>query len=374
MRDEIEFWSRSDLSRLRKLATKWFSENGRNLPWRMTSDPYAIWVSEIMLQQTQVATVLPYYRRFLESFPDVVSLATAALDDVYRHWAGLGYYRRARQMHEAAKVLQEDHAGIFPTDFQSVHSLPGIGRYTAGAILSFSVDQRQPIVEANTQRLYARLLHLKQETSSKAGQSHLWSLAEQVLPKRKGSGIINQALMEIGSQVCLPKNPLCLICPLSELCPTFKSGSQATIPVPKRPKEFTDLREVALVIHDKKGRILMRRCASEERWAGLWDFPRFDVTPCETTASEEAHVATQFRERFGKSVLIGRKIHELKHSVTRYRIVLQGYEAEIDSSARAKWKVDVETVWADAEELSSLALSSSGKRLWTWVLRNKDEF
>jgi len=373
MRDEIEFWSQGDLTRLRKLATKWFSENGRNLPWRLTSDPYAIWVSEIMLQQTQVATVIPYFHRFLESFPNVVTLATAALDDVYRLWAGLGYYRRARQMHEAAKVVKEEHAGVFPTDFQNVHGLPGIGRYTAGAILSFSVDQRQPIVEANTQRLYARLLHLKQETSSKAGQAHLWSFAEQVLPKRKGSGSINQALMEIGSQVCLPKNPLCLICPLSDLCPTFKSGSQATIPVPKRPKEFTDLREVALVIQDKKGRILMRRCAAEERWAGLWDFPRFDVTPCRTAASEAAHAATQFRARFGQSILIGRKIHELKHSVTRYRILLQGYEAEIDSSARARWNVDVETVWSDAEELSSLALSSSGKRLWNWVSRNRGD-
>jgi A/G-specific adenine glycosylase len=130
---------------------------------------------------------------------------------------------------------------------------------------------------------------------------------------------------------------------------------------------FTDLREVALVIHDKKGRILMRRCSTEERWEGLWDFPRFDVTPCKTAASETTHVAAQFRERFGRSVLIGRKIHEFKHAVTRYRILLHGYEAEIDSSANAKWKKDVETVWADANKLSSLALSSSGKRLWTKV-------
>ena len=145
------------------------------------------------------------------------------------------------------------------------------------------------------------------------------------------------------------------------------------IPVPKRPKDFTDLREIALVIHDTKDRFLMRRCASDERWAGLWDFPRFDVTPCKTEASEAAHVAMQFRERFGKSVLIGQKLHELKHAVTRYRILLKGYEAEIDSSVRASWKQDVETVWADADELSNLALSSSGKRLWNKVLRNRND-
>ncbi|MCY2983540.1 MAG: A/G-specific adenine glycosylase [Planctomycetota bacterium] len=373
MQDKMEVWNPEGLSRLRRLAIKWFSENGRKLPWRITSDPYAIWVSEIMLQQTQVATVIPFYHRFLASFPDVVSLAEASLDDVYRHWAGLGYYRRARQMHQTAQLVKEAHAGVFPTDFQSVRELPGIGRYTAGAILSFSADQRQPIVEANTQRLYARLLHLKQETTSKTGQSHLWSFAKLVLPKRKGSGSVNQALMEIGSQVCLPKNPLCLVCPLSDLCPTFKSGSQAMIPVPKPPKDFTDLREVALVIYDSKGRFLMRRCGSKERWAGLWDFPRFDVTPCKTEASEAIHVAEQFRERFGKSVRIGQKIHELKHAVTRYRIQLKSYEAEIDSSVRARWKEEVETLWADVDELSKLALSSSGKRLWNSVLRNRND-
>ena len=373
MQDQIKAWSPSDLRRLRRLATKWFSGNGRNLPWRLTSDPYAIWVSEIMLQQTQVATVIPFFHRFLESFPDVGSLAEASLDDVYRHWAGLGYYRRARQMHQAAKLVQTEHAGTFPTNFESVHNLPGIGRYTAGAILSFSVDQRHPIVEANTQRLYARLLHLNHETSSKKGQTQLWSFAELVLPKRKGSGRINQAMMEIGSQICLPKNPLCLICPLSDLCPTFQSGSQSTIPAPKKPKEFTDLREVALVIQDKKGRILMRRCASDERWAGLWDFPRFDVTPCNSVASEAKHVKEQFRERYGKSVLIGKELHELKHAVTRYRILLKSYEAEIESSVNSHWKKGTETIWADTEELSRLALSSSGKRLWTWVLRQSED-
>ena len=367
MQEEIEVWSPNNLNRLRRLANNWFSEHGRLLPWRATSDPYAVWVSEIMLQQTQVATVIPFYHRFLESFPDVVALASSSLDDVYKHWAGLGYYRRARQMHQAAKEIHEEHNGVFPTDFQSVHALPGIGRYTAGAILSFSLDQRHPIVEANTQRLYARLLHLNLETSSKQGQSHLWSFAEQILPKRKGSGNVNQAMMEIGSQVCLPKNPLCLVCPLNDLCPTYKSGLQAKIPVPKRAKVFTDLREVALVIHDKKGRILMRRCAADERWAGLWDFPRFDVTLCKTEASEAALVATRFRDRFGKSVLIGRKIDEIKHAVTRYRILLKGFEAEIDSSIRANWKSDIETVWADASELPNLALSSSGKRLWMKV-------
>ena len=365
MEGEVQVWKPNDLVRLRRLTIQWYLENGRTLPWRQTTDPYEIWVSEIMLQQTQVATVIPYYARFLQSFPDVESLAAATLDDVYRHWAGLGYYRRARQMHAAAKVVQSELDGVFPTDYAGVSRLPGIGRYTAGAILSFSRDQRQPIVEANTQRLYARLLHLKHETSSKRGQSQLWSFAEIILPSRSGSGRLNQALMEIGSQICLPKNPHCLVCPLKDLCPTFASGSQATIPVPKRSKEYTELREAALVIRDRTGRILMRRCAPDERWAGLWDFPRFDVTLCNSYAAELKSVAAQFHARFGKSVLVGKKIHELKHAVTRYRITLKCYEAEIDPSMQGKWSSQVERIWSNPTKHSELALNSSGKRLWS---------
>ena len=367
MLDAIQAWTPSELMRLRRQALKWYSENGRALPWRQTSNPYSIWVSEIMLQQTQVATVIPYYHRFLKTFPTVVALANAPLDALYHHWSGLGYYRRARQMHEAAKDICNSHNGIFPTDFKDVIGLPGVGRYTAGAVLSFSLDHRLPIVEANTQRLYARLLHLKLDTASKHGQAHLWSFADLVLPKQNGSGRLNQAFMEIGSQICLPKNPLCLMCPLNTLCPTFRSSSQAAIPVPKKPKQFTDLREAALVIHDKKGRILMRRCAPEERWAGLWDFPRFDVTQCQTSEIEATDIASKFASRFGKEIVIGKMIHKLKHAVTRYRITLKSYEAEIDPSFKGKWNSAVETHWASPTELSNLALSSSGKKLWAWV-------
>ena len=370
MQDEIQAWNPKDLARLRRLVTKWYVENGRELPWRQTSDPYEIWVSEIMLQQTQVVTVIPYYRRFLQAFPDVHSLATASLDDVYRHWSGLGYYRRARQMHQAAKVVVSEHNGVFSMEYDSLITLPGIGRYTAGAVLSFSRDHRLPIVEANTQRLYSRLLHLNLETSSKLGQSHLWTFAELVLPKRTGSGKINQALMEIGSQVCLPQKPLCLLCPLKAMCPTFASSSQAMIPVPKRPKVYTELREAVLVIRNSKGRILMRRCAPEERWAGLWDFPRFDVTQCSTSASESKNIVAQFQMKFGKSILIGKNIHELRHAVTRYRITLKSYEAAIDSSIPGKWESSVETCWVNPTKPSELALSSSGKLLWSWLSKD----
>lgn len=360
-------WQPSQIKQLQKKAVEWFRQFGRELPWRQTNDPYAIWISEIMLQQTQVATVIPYYHRFLDSFPTIESLAKATQDDIYHHWAGLGYYRRARQMHLAAQEIAQSHQGVFPTTFNEVLALPGIGRYTAGAILSFSSDQRLPIVEANTQRLYARLLHLSEDTASADSQGQLWSFAESVLPKQMGSGQLNQALMEIGSQVCLPKNPLCSACPLNRLCPTYASGSQALIPAPKKPKIYTDLQEAAIVIRDKQGRYLMRRCTAEERWAGLWDFPRFDVTGVSTELAIKKRLMSKFQERFGKSVLIGNALHRLKHAVTRYRITLQSFEGELEGSKSDKWPTGLEVVWASSEQMSKLALSSSGKRLWKWL-------
>lgn len=367
MSTETTTWSTAELRKLRSKAVAWYVQHGRELPWRATSDPYAIWVSEIMLQQTQVATVIPFFLRFLARFPSVAILANSTLDEVYQHWAGLGYYRRARQLHQAANAIVQEHDGLFPKDFSKVLALPGIGRYTAGAILSFSSDQRLPIVEANTQRLYARLLHLSAETTSKESQVQLWSFAEQVLPKQSGSGQTNQALMEIGSQICLPKNPLCAICPLQSLCPTFSSGRHATIPAPKKPKEFTDLEEAALVIRDRRGRILMRRCAADERWAGLWDFPRFDITGYSGCSSVRKRLAELFQERFGRPVLIGKELHTLKHAVTRYRITLNSFEAQIEDGHRTQWNSAIEIEWADQDPLAELALSSSGKKLWMWL-------
>lgn len=326
-----------------------------------------------MLQQTQVATVIPYYHRFLDFFPTVRDLANADLDEIYRLWAGLGYYRRARQLHEAAKQVVENHEGMFPSDPQSVHALPGIGRYTGNAILTFAQDARLPIVEANTQRLYSRLLRWKGLGTSKESQVALWEFATQVLPPSKGSGRLNQALMEIGSQVCLPKNPACLLCPLSKLCPTFAHGEQSLIPAPKKPKEYTELVEAAVVLRDPGGRYLLRRCSQDERWAGLWDFPRFDITACKTPSAVRKSVSSQFQDRFGFGILLGNELHRLKHAVTRYRITLQAYEAEQDGNQGAFVSEKPEMAWCASTKMHDYALNSSGKRLWNWLQKQSND-
>lgn len=356
-------------------AVAWFSKHGRDLPWRATRDPYRIWVSEIMLQQTQVATVIPYYHRFLDRFPDVKSLAEAPEDEVFRYWAGLGYYRRARQLHSAAKTIIELHGGKFPKDIAAMLSLPGIGRYTASAILSFAYDLNHGIVEANTQRLYARLLYWKEPLQTTKSQQALWEFAEGLIPdKGKGSGQINQAVMEIGSQICTPNQPQCDRCPLVPFCPTSAKGHFDRIPAPKPQKLITELREAAVFI-ERDGRWLMRRCQVGERWEGLWDFPRFDITDCDSESGVRSFLADAVLDRFQQPIEVEECVHSLKHAVTRYRITLDCYDAKIKKRRKANTATAVQEgdfQWCDLERMEELALSSSGKRILRWLKKRSN--
>lgn len=219
----------AEFSSFRRKLLAWYRCHARDLPWRRTTDPYHIWISEIMLQQTTVAAVIPYFERFLAQFPTVAELAAAPENEILRLWEGLGYYSRARNLHRAAKVVTEHYDGCFPQDILSLQALPGIGRYTAGAIASFAFDAAAPIVEANTLRLYSRLLGYDGDPRSKKGQSILWGFAESILPRTK-PGRLNQALMELGGSVCLPREPHCESCPVQQHCRAFRDGTQATIP------------------------------------------------------------------------------------------------------------------------------------------------
>ena len=212
-----------------KQLLSWYDRSRRKLPWRAppgeTTDPYRVWLSEIMLQQTQVATVEPYYQRFLERFPTLQALAAAPQQQVLRLWEGLGYYRRARSLHAAAKEIVQHHDGRFPENPELVKSLPGIGRYTAGAILSIALDQRQPILEGNTIRLLSRLSGYTDDVTSGSGQKQLWAISEMLLP-RKRVGTFNQALMELGALVCTPRQPKCESCPVMSLCQAYLKNQQ----------------------------------------------------------------------------------------------------------------------------------------------------
>jgi A/G-specific adenine glycosylase len=349
----------SQKQRLRRRLLTWYAEHARDLPWRRSRDPYRVWVSEIMLQQTQVATVRDYFERFVAAFPNVRKLAAADEQQVLRLWEGLGYYRRARQLHAAAKVIANELGGQFPRDVVELQKLPGIGRYTAGAIASIAFDQRAPILEANTIRLLSRLIGYRDDPTKAAGQRLLWRTAEELLPD-SAVAEFNQALMELGSLVCTPVAPKCGECPLAKLCVACTDGLQDAIPRAKAKQRFTDLHEVAVVIH-KNGRVLMRQCGEGERWAGLWDFPRFAVN-AEGPLFAQKEIVAKVREQTAVTCSPGPLLKTIKHGVTRYRITLDCFRAEFISGKPAATG-GARVRWVSRAELGELPLSTTGRKL-----------
>ena len=344
----------------RRRLIRWYTKNARSLPWRNVADPYYVWVSEIMLQQTTTQTVQGYFDRFIAAFPTIQSLAEAELDTVNRYWEGLGYYRRCAHLHRAAKEVVVRFDGIFPEKYTDVLNLPGIGRYTAGAILSIAFDQRLPILEANTLRLHARLLAVKGNIMCGVANARLWQFAEEVLP-RSGSGKINQALMDLGSLICTAKSPKCTECPVVAFCESAKQGWQNEIPTPqtKEPKEYRT--EVALLVR-KRGKTLLIRHPEGGRWAGLWDFPRAEAeTELPMELRGDAVLQRRLSELTGRKLIPGRLIRSLKHSVTKYCITL--FFCEGGDAGRADTTALTETRWVTETELQKLPMNSTARKL-----------
>ena len=357
-----------ELAQFRKQLLAWFDQHQRELPWRKNKTPYRVWVSEIMLQQTQVATVIDYYLRFMKQFPTVKKLAAANEADVLKLWEGLGYYRRARQLHAAAKLVVENHKGKFPETFDEVLALPGIGRYTAGAILSISKDQQLPILEGNTIRLFARLMQMKSDPKTTANQKALWEFSESLLPKKR-CGDFNQALMEVGNQVCSPKRPKCLICPIHDACPTAIKGLQEQIPLASKKMKYEDLHEAVVVVR-RKNKLLIRQCGPGERWENLWDFPRFEIeTKVPKRAKPQGEQLAVITEQLTGSLktltgldasLVPTDIR-IKHAVTRFRITLDCFVTESVSGRMKKMPTDAQ--WVTLSQIADIPMSMTGRKI-----------
>ncbi len=381
-------WLKSFRSRL--LA--WYRRDGRSLPWRETSDAYHVLVSEIMLQQTQTSTVIPYYHRFLERFPTAKDLAQASESEVLSLWEGLGYYRRAKSLHKAAIAIADRHEGSFPEDFESILALPGVGRYTAGAVASFAFDQAKPIVEANTQRLYSRLLSWDEELSTSRSQQVLWNFAEAILP-RTSPGEMNHAVMDLGAMVCKPKAPLCIVCPLQTLCPTFATQRQDEIPRKKPRVKFIDHYEIAVSIFDSQDRLFIWRRPEDGWWSGLWDLPRWN---CEGFSDQSIQrFQDWFVEQFKFRCKLEEPLEIFRHSVTHHRIQCQLFAGLVASKTRKNVDFDSGTepvaatgrrgalanqairedkfaihgTWATPAQLKELPFSSSGRKMVNWLLK-----
>ena len=351
----------------RRRMLKWYAAHRRDLPWRATPDPYRVWISEIMLQQTQVATVREYFKRFVVALPDVHALAEADERQVLRLWEGLGYYRRARQLHRAAQVIMDEHGGRFPARFDEILSLPGIGRYTAGAISSIAFDRPAPILEANTVRLFSRLLGLRGDATSAANQTQLWRFASEIVPAR-GAGTVNQALMELGSLICTPTAPKCDACPLRAQCSAAAQGQQSQIPAPKRRPLVEEVREATLVIW-QGGSVLVRQRSASERWAGMWDFPRFSLAQSEDPA---ASVVARALAQTGVNSSGPAHLTTIKHGVTRFRITLECFESTCVASLKRVAQNEC-LQWRTPSELESLPLSVPARKIARLLARRQSE-
>jgi A/G-specific adenine glycosylase len=314
----------------RRALFKWYRRHGRELPWRRTCDPYAILVSEFMLQQTQVATVVPYYKAWLRRFPNFRALADASESDVLHAWQGLGYYARARNLHALARTVVDGHHGRLPMSIEQLRTLPGIGKYTAHAVATFAFDQSVPIIEANTARVLARVFDLRTPIDSATGQSTLWNSAATLIPK-KSSADFNSALLDLGALVCLPRNPKCGICPVKNVC---RAKNPELLPV-KRPRPKTKLLVEKHAFTIRGDKLLLRKAT--KRWRGMWILPSFQLDGLKPSSLREP-------------------IHSSVFPFTNHRITLDIFRV-------GRGKIDNRRErWFYPRELSSIPIPSPHRR------------
>lgn len=334
-----------------------------------------------MLQQTQTATVEPYFRRFLARFPDVATLANASQDEVLRYWEGLGYYRRARSLHAAARRMVELHGGRVPDDPETLQSLPGIGRYTAGAILSFAFDRAAAILEANSRRVLRRVL-ADPERPIDLPETLLWKAAERLVPARH-AGVYNQALMELGSLVCLVRDPRCRSCPIRLDCNAYRLGIQDQVAGSQAASRTTAVHELAIAVRQGRSVLLLRR-GEVGRWAGMWDFPRLDLARETAHADGQSNliptpdrVEESVRQSFGLSIRLGAHFLRFRYAVTRFRVTVECFLAEVMPYRRKPPKVELsgpewtEAAWLQPSSLERIPLSSPGRRIANALLTKR---
>ncbi len=362
----------------------WFDKNARDLPWRRTRDPYAIWISEIMLQQTQVKTVIPYWNRWMRRLPDLQSLARANPQAVLKLWEGLGYYSRARNAQKAAQIIVKDFGGVFPRDFEQVLELPGIGRYTAGAICSIAFNQPTAILDGNVARVLSRVFGVKGSVRETETKERLWQLAQELanaaaqIPEMRGlsdcalqiaenfkfeisdfqkrtgaagqfqgnCSKLNQALMELGALVCLPRNAACPSCPVQNGCFAWRNQQVEKFPSPAKATRITQRRFIAFVVSNK-GRYLVQQRGPDGVNAGFWEFPNVEITP-----------GTEAFEEHAKPFVISdpQPICRVRHSITRYRILLEAFRAELPTTGK-------QGSWHTLAELRKLPFASAHKKI-----------
>lgn len=336
-----------------RIAT-WQQRHGRHdLPWQNTRDPYRIWLSEIMLQQTQVSTVIPHYQRFLERFPDLHALAAADQEAVMPYWAGLGYYARARNLHRCAQEIARDWGGRFPPDAAAIATLPGIGRSTAAAIAAFAYGERSPIMDGNVKRVFARHFGIAGDPARRETETRLWALADAQLHDGAGHGVdmpaYTQGLMDLGATVCIRGKPLCERCPVNETCIARREGRQAELPTPKARKPSPE-RSTGMLVLRHEGRILLEQRPATGIWGGLWSLPEFDI-------AQDARSACQ---ALGATPAQAFELAAFSHTFTHFRLHVRPWYVVL---AAPPSKDDRAWRWVDAFQTAQVALPAPVRKL-----------
>lgn len=330
----------------------WFARQRRDLPWRRTRDPYAIWVAEVMLAQTRVATVIPYYERFLARFPNVAALAAAPLDEVLKAWEGLGYYARARNLQRAGQEIVARHGGRIPDDPGAVRALPGVGAYTAAALLSIAFGRDEAALDGNAARVLSRLYALPEPRAEE-----LRALAQSLLPSGR-AGDWNQALMDLGATVCTPRRPRCPACPLAQHCLAHRQGTPEQFPTPRRRRALPHYQVCAAVI-EHQGRVLIAQRPTEGLLGGLWEFPGGKQEPGE---SLEECLRREIREELAVEIAVGAPVATVEHAYTHFRITLHAFHCQLlagepQAIGVADWR------WVRPDELGRFAFSAADRKV-----------
>ncbi|HEY5655691.1 MAG TPA: A/G-specific adenine glycosylase [Woeseiaceae bacterium] len=338
----------------------WYDRHGRHdLPWQRDVSAYRTWISEVMLQQTQVATVIPYFERFMQSFPTVKALADAGIDEVLHHWSGLGYYARARNLHKAAQQVRDEHGGVFPQDFESVIALPGIGRSTAGAILAQAHHQRHPILDGNVKRVLARYFAIDGWPAETAVANALWEKSEQQTPKERVADY-TQAIMDLGATLCSRSKPRCDECPLQQNCAAFAAAAWAAYPG-RREKKARPQKQTHMLIAHHNGSVYLERRPASGIWGGLWCFPEF----------EDAKQASEWCSKtLGKTNRAAQPWGVLQHAFSHFDLAIQPVEIELEKK-RSRVADNNDALWYDLAMPQPVGLATPVSRLLTTLQNNK---
>ncbi|MFW2365212.1 MAG: A/G-specific adenine glycosylase [Desulforhopalus sp.] len=362
-------YSISDNSDLVQSLLEWFRLNGRDLPWRRTYDPYHVWISEIMLQQTQMDRGVEYFLRWVERFPDVASVAKANEQEILKYWQGLGYYARARNLHSAAKKIQLENNGDVPCDYEQLLLLPGIGPYTAAAIASVAGNRNVAVVDANVSRVYARLYDIKEPVKSSRAQKEIAAIANGLLPLGRAR-MYNQALMDFGGLVCRPKKPLCEECFLSECCMAFQAGIVAERPVTSPTKKSVNIKKVAAVIVCE-GKFFIQQRQVKAVWGGLWEFPGGEL---KATEGQEEILCQKVFDTTGLRIKVLEPITTVLHQYTHHKITLYSYLCAIDGTdTRVRLQDAGDFRWVYPDEIDDFGFPAGPRMILEFIQSSNPE-